>query len=1154
MSTPTSKSAPPNGGARNLFISAVAAGLAFCSLILAAPPNALTQTSVAPSTKALELRNLGFAQLENEKDQEAEATFAELARVYPQDPLGFANMAVAQLRQQNTSGALASINQADSKARGRADLLAIRADIVAWIGNTDAALQIYQQAAQKDPNNVEFLYALYRHTTSMSSEGAATAGRDAMARLTKLRPENLVVLLRHGIAAIEREDRATASEVYIRVRELTWQLDARTKPLADRTLPQLMKALEENDLANARVPAMRMENVFKGSGPFKSSLAEVYKGIQGIPVERFINEPQVGLDPPAKITFESRALHDRPGLKLAPVFTGEGPLQVLQSGRKASWLTPLDSGATAKQVGPARPASELLAVDIDNDGSVDVLTWDAATAGVLAYKGSDSGSGLTPAAPLAGLETVRATALDVLDFDSEGDLDVVLVTPEGRLRLYRNNLVDPLALAADQAVPQTAFRGATCIRSADLDNDGDTDFLIAHTGGLSFIDNNRQGTFSDRTEEAGLDRVGEARCVAIGDVNNDGLMDLLVEGNGSSSLLLQEAGSFRAATQQPQGSGPARFFDADNDGRLDIAFGGAKPTVAQQTVGGWRSVEITKLPEGGFADLAVADRDGDGDLDLIATQPGGLFWLQNNGGNEYEMLTVRLRGLTEGNDKNNIFGRGTSVEVRIGPSYQYREAREAVTHFGLGRAKRADVLRSVWANGVPQNRFQAETDQLIVEEQVLKGSCPFLYTWDGEQISFVTDLLWGAPLGMPVAPGHWAPSDPRELVQVTGAVPRTGDNGNYYDLRVTEELWEAAYFDTTRLWVAEAPADIEVHSTLRVFPGAHPEDFPGSASLIGVRDVQELAMALDGEGRDVTERVRSRDEIYADGYPVGDYQGIAARPWAFTLDLGRRPEGPFRLLLDGWIFPADASLNLAAAQRQDLDFTFTRLEVETESGWSTLLDPMGFPAGKSKTTVVDVPTLPAGSQRLRIVTSRWLHWDRIVWSETPADHEIKITAKLLPESATLRERGFSRLVRNAPNGPHVFDYNTVERQSPWMPMSGRYTRTGNVRELLLEEDDRLVVLAAGDEMRLRFPVDALPQTEAGHQRVVFLESLGWDKDADRNTFEATSAQPLPFRDMTGYPFAAGEKYPMSEQLQRYWDEWLTRVIPAASQSVPTGGR
>jgi hypothetical protein len=539
--------------------------------------------------------------------------------------------------------------------------------------------------------------------------------------------------------------------------------------------------------------------------------------------------------------------------------------------------------------------------------------------------------------------------------------------------------------------------------------------------------------------------------------------------------------------------------------------------------------------------------DGDGDLDLLAAGAGGLHLLANDGGNRNRWLSVRLRGLDTGNSKNNVFGLGSTVEVFAGGAYQLREVDGGVTHVGLGSVRRPDVLRVTWTNGVPQSRLQPETDQRIVEEQILKGSCPFLYTWDGEATRFVTDLLWGAPLGLPVAPGVWASSDPSELVRVDGAAPQAG----VYRMVITEELWEAAFFDLTRLWVVDSPPEVEVASNLRIVPG---ETFP--EQVLGSRGVRPVAAAWDGRGREVTARVLARDDVYADGYEKSPYQGLALRPWSFTFDLGEAPAAPVRLLLDGWIFPTDASLNLAIAQRRDLAWTPPRLEVETAAGWQTLMPAMGFPAGKTKTMVIDTPPLPPGAHRLRITSTLWLHWDRLAWTTAPADGAPRVVAELLPARAELGYRGFSQIVRRAPNAPHDFDFARVTTESPWQGFPGRYTRYGDVRELLTAADDRSVILAPGDAMELTFDAAALPPPPEGWHRTVFLESHGWDKDADKNTWEPEHLEPLPFRAMSGYPYGPGESFPDTPRLREYIERWLTRVVtpgegPAAPASPGT---
>ncbi|MFY9822241.1 MAG: FG-GAP-like repeat-containing protein, partial [Thermoanaerobaculia bacterium] len=597
----------------------------------------------------------------------------------------------------------------------------------------------------------------------------------------------------------------------------------------------------------------------------------------------------------------------------------------------------------------------------------------------------------------------------------------------------------------------------------------------------------------------------------------------------------------------PQG---ARFtavlaFDADNDGRLDLAAAGPGGVVVLGQRGtpaapSFQPLAVESGPKSATA-LVAADLDADGDLDLVAAGEGGLHRLTNEGGNKNHWLDVRLRALTTGSGKNNLQGLGAVLEVRAGTAYQLREAAAEVTHFGLGKLREADVLRVVWTNGVPQDRLQPGVDQRVVEQQLLKGSCPFLYAWTGDRFTFVTDLLWNSPVGLPVAPGVYARPDPDELVRVDGAQAVDG----VYRLRITEELWEAAYFDAVRLWVVDHPAEAEVASRLKVVPG---ERQP--VGVLAARGLRPVAAAWDGRGEDVTARVRARDEVYAGGYEPSPYQGVA-RAWAFTFDLGdvsdvsdggEAPAAPVRLFLDGWMFPADASLNLAAAQRPDLPYLPPRLEVETAGGWQVLVPAMGFPAGKTKTMVVDTPPLPAGAHRLRIVTSLWLAWDRIAWtrdSAAAADAEPQIRARLGPRSAELRYRGFSALVRRSPNGPHGYDYGRVASASPWLPFAGHYTRYGDVRELLAATDDRSVVMAPGDEIALEFDAGGLEPLPPGWKRTVFLQSQGWDKDADRNTWEAQHVEPLPFRAMQQY----GDPLPDTPELRDYLARWLTRVVP-----------
>src|SRR5438093_298837 len=94
------------------------------------------------------------------------------------------------------------------------------------------------------------------------TEAAAALRTLGLAQLEneRPRPENLVVLLQSGQRAVAAGDRAAATQAFLRVREL---IESAPSPAATTVLGQVLTALEGNDLAAARVPAIRLENVLK---------------------------------------------------------------------------------------------------------------------------------------------------------------------------------------------------------------------------------------------------------------------------------------------------------------------------------------------------------------------------------------------------------------------------------------------------------------------------------------------------------------------------------------------------------------------------------------------------------------------------------------------------------------------------------------------------------------------------------------------------------------------------------------------------------------------------------------------------------------------------------------------------------------------------
>jgi hypothetical protein len=121
----------------------------------------------------------------------------------------------------------------------------------------------------------------------------------------------------------------------------------------------------------------------------------------------------------------------------------------------------------------------------------------------------------------------------------------------------------------------------------DYDNDGWMDIYLVNSGPCDFwtppkplrnalYHNNRDGTFTEVTEKAGVTGGGYGMGAAVGDYNGDGFPDLYVTQYGRSILYRNNGdGTFTDVTEKagvaaPGWASSAVWFDYDNDGRLDL--------------------------------------------------------------------------------------------------------------------------------------------------------------------------------------------------------------------------------------------------------------------------------------------------------------------------------------------------------------------------------------------------------------------------------------------------------------------------------------------------------------------------------------------------------------------------------------------------------
>src|SRR5262249_27771467 len=308
-----------------------------------------------------------------------------------------------------------------------------------------------------------------------------------------------------------------------------------------------------------------------------------------------------------------------------------------------------------------------------------------------------------------------------------------------------------------------------------------------------------------------------------------------------------------------------------------------------------------------------------------------------------------------------------------------------------------------------------------------------------------------------------------------------------------------------------------------------------------------FAAARDDRGQVVSAVVNSLDQQYLDTFGRGQYQGVTRDHWV-ELELGEdAPRNkPLYLIGHGWLHPTDATINIAIGQNSNPPPQGLTLEVPDASGnWITAKAGLGFLSGKLKTMVVDLDGVfrPGTPRKLRLRTNLEIYWDKLEWAEAIPRHDLKVQ-RLDAASAELRYRGFSTFSQANTSSPELPDYNRIKGTVPkWRDLTGYYTRYGDVRELLAQTDDRMLIMNAGDELRLTF---AVPPSGpfAGWTRDFIMIGDGWTKDGDYNCTYAATVLPLPYHGIKDYNTASTrlEDNPAYKRYPHDWQEYHTRYV------------
>ncbi|MDH5663986.1 MAG: hypothetical protein OEY90_05935 [Candidatus Bathyarchaeota archaeon] len=412
------------------------------------------------------------------------------------------------------------------------------------------------------------------------------------------------------------------------------------------------------------------------------------------------------------------------------------------------------------------------------------------------------------------------------------------------------------------------------------------------------------------------------------------------------------------------------------------------------------------------------------------------------------------------------------------------------------------------------------------------SSCPSLYIWNGTSYVYVSEVSnhgWLGYINYINEDGSivfWR-NDPWDYLKLdkNQLQPRNG----YYDLILTQRWDETFYLDAAYMLIVDHPSNVSVYST-GVEQYIDP-NFMGQIYTVSKHPLTPIS-AVNEKGEDVLPQISKVDGIFTPGI-----NGLNSPSWdnitwnRLTLNLGDLSNAEqTKLVVRGKVDWGSASdyntwIDSFFAQPVPNGTQITPppyMEVKDANGnWIRVPESRQFPIPPDvnpRTWVVDLTDLfPTNDYSLRI-NNFWNVTFDYIGVDTTSQTNV-IIQRIDPQAS-------------------LYQVFTTYSKS-----EGNFTRYGDVTQLVLDADDKFVIGRQGDEVSFKFPaIDIAPLPE-NMERDIFLFVSCWFKDEYGNWgfgFGFT-VDPLPFQDMSGFPYPPTESYPYDTHLS-YLLEYNTRII------------
>jgi len=424
---------------------------------------------------------------------------------------------------------------------------------------------------------------------------------------------------------------------------------------------------------------------------------------------------------------------------------------------------------------------------------------------------------------------------------------------------------------------------------------------------------------------------------------------------------------------------------------------------------------------------------------------------------------------------------------------------------------------------------------LVARYQLIWGiaSCPSLFIWNGTSYVYSAEVSTSGYLGYlnyleeDGSPVFWKNYQWDYIkLDKSQLQPRNG----YYDLKMIEIWYEIFYLDAAWLLVVDHPSDVDVYST----EGEEYFDpnFMGKIYTVSKNPLTPIS-AVNEKGEDLLPQISKLDEIYTSAN-----NGIYSPSWdniewnRLELNLGDLSKAKeIKLLVSALLsYGPDEDQGKWYDQfwaqpvpngTQPIPPAY--MEVKDENGnWVRVPESRQFPmiAVTPRTIVVDLTGLfPTNDYSLRI-NNFWNVTFDYIGVDVTSQKDV-IIQRIDPAEASLNGASYTHPTA-----------------------TGNFTRYGAVTPLVLEADDKFVIGIQGDDVSFKFPANLAPPPE-NMERDFFLYVCLWFKE-EGNPVVDFAVDPLPFYDMSAFPYLPTESYPYDEDHLKYLREYNTREIAPAS--------